>query len=141
MVPRIQITPSTLPVVATAIVSLLVAACADGGFTNNLPRWEGWGSQQRSQQPAQPAIAPATQAAPSEVQLACVQAATTRFGGQPGSITPVSSALIRQDTFRVDLRTSGGQVVCLADRGGNILSLQAAAPAQPQTQQQNPRLL
>lgn len=140
MVLRIKVSRSALPIAATVAASLILGACADGGFTNNLPRWQGWGTQQRTAPPAQPAIAPATQAAPSNVQLACVQAAATRFGGQPGSISPISSALIRQDTFRVDLRTSGGQAVCLADRGGNILSLQAA-PAQPQTQQQNPRLL
>ncbi|MEM8876498.1 MAG: hypothetical protein AAGD23_01375 [Pseudomonadota bacterium] len=140
MVLRNPIASPARAIAATAILTLFLGACADGGFTNNLPRWQGWGNQTRPAQPAQPAAAPATQAAPSEVQLACVQAAATRFGGQPGSIRPTASSLIRQDTFRVDLTTAGGPAVCLVDRGGNILSIQAA-PAQPQSQQQNQRLL
>jgi hypothetical protein len=136
--------PARLSILLTfAASTVLLAACADGGGMPNMPRWGGFGGgQQRAAPPPQPAQQ-AAQAAPSEVLLACTQAAATRFGGPPGSITPSASSLIRPDTFRVDLTSTTGPIVCLADRGGNILSVEKTAPTQPQStgQAQNPRLL
>lgn len=130
---------SMLATTALAGCTLLLTACADGGFTNNIPRWGGFGAQQRTAPPpqpaAQPAVAAAAQAAPTEVQLACVQAVATRVGGPPGSVTPAASTLIRQDTFKVDMNTASGPVSCIADAGGNILAVEQATAATTQTQQ------
>jgi hypothetical protein len=128
---------------AFSMSTVLLAACSDGGGMPNMPRWGGFGGgDQRQAAPPQPAQQ-AVQAAPSDVLLACTQAAASRFGGPPGSITPSGSSLVRQDTFQVNLTSTTGPIVCLADRGGNILAVEKVAPTQPQGtgQASNPRLL
>jgi hypothetical protein len=97
---------------AFSMSTVLLAACSDGGGMPNMPRWGGFGGgDQRQAAPPQPAQQ-AVQAAPSDVLLACTQAAASRFGGPPGSITPSGSSLVRQDTFQVNLTSTTGPIVC-----------------------------
>ncbi|MEM7693277.1 MAG: hypothetical protein AAF318_02415 [Pseudomonadota bacterium] len=64
--------------------------------------------------------------APADLQLLCASEAATRFGADPGSVLPTSSAQIAPQRYQVDLNLGSGSARCEVDENGNIIALAQA---------------
>jgi len=64
--------------------------------------------------------------APADLQLLCASEAATRFGADPSSVLPTSSAQVEPATYQVELTLGGGSATCVIDENGTIVSLAQA---------------
>ena len=64
--------------------------------------------------------------APADLQLLCASEAATRFGADPSTVLPTSSAQIQPSQYQVELSVGSGAATCVVDNNGNIVSLARA---------------
>lgn len=61
--------------------------------------------------------------APADLQLLCASEAATRFGADPSTVLPTSSAQIQPSQYQVELALGSGAATCVVDNNGSIISL------------------
>ena len=64
------------------------------------------------------------QTAPADLQIACANAATTKFGADHASVLPVSSSTLEGGKYQIILDAKGQRSTCLIDQTGQVLSLE-----------------
>lgn len=64
------------------------------------------------------------QTAPADLQLACANAATAKFGADHANALPVSSSAVDGGNFQIIVEAKGQRSTCLIDTAGTVLSLE-----------------
>jgi hypothetical protein len=64
------------------------------------------------------------QTAPADLQIACANAATQKFGADHASVLPVSSSVLDGGKYQIILDAKGQRSTCLIDQTGQVLSLE-----------------
>ncbi|WP_246663982.1 hypothetical protein [Phyllobacterium sp. SYP-B3895] len=64
------------------------------------------------------------QTAPADLQVACANAATQKFGANHASVLPVSSSALDGGKYQIILEAKGQRSTCLIDQTGQVLSLE-----------------
>ncbi len=85
-----------------------LAGCVGGGTT---------------QQPRTETVRATIVTAPADLQLLCASEAATRFGADPSTVLPTSSAQIQPSQYQVELSLGSGSATCVVDNNGTIISL------------------
>lgn len=97
----------TARVATAAILAAGLAGCQSSG----------------SSQPTTATVRATIVTAPADLQLLCASEASTRFGADPGSVLPTSSAQIQDSQYQVELTLGSGAATCVVDDNGTIISL------------------
>jgi len=71
---------------------------------------------------AENATRTSVQTAPADLQIACANAASTKFGA--ASALPVSSSTLEGGKYQIILDAKGQRSTCLIDQTGQVLSLE-----------------
>ena len=102
---------TTRAAVAAIVVAGLAGCTSSGGGTS---------------QPRTETVRATIVTAPADLQLLCASEAATRFGADPSTVLPTSSAQTQPSQYQVELSVGSGAATCVVDNNGNIISLARA---------------